>query len=69
MVTTTDGELLTSKEAARRSGLSYEYLTRLAKQGAIHGVRVGRIWLISAQSLQAYLDQPRYPGRKVVGVA
>lgn len=47
--------MLTLKEAANESGLSYCFLRNLCLQGAIYCVRSGVKWMINSDSLAAYL--------------
>ena len=48
-------KMLTIKEAATESGLSYCHLRNLCLQGSVYCVRSGVKWLINADSLAAYL--------------
>lgn len=57
-------ELLTTKEAAARSGLHFRHLGNLARQGKIAAQKVGVNWLIKASSLAAYTSAPRKTGPK-----
>jgi len=49
-------DFITTKEAAKRSGYTSDYLARLARSGEIVGRQVGRAWLVSVDSLQSYLS-------------
>jgi len=39
-------ELLTTKQAAQRLGLSSDHVRRLLEQGKIQGKKVGRDWVV-----------------------
>ncbi|MDO8407909.1 MAG: helix-turn-helix domain-containing protein, partial [bacterium] len=56
-------DFITTREAAKLSGYTSDYLARLARSGEIVGRQVGRAWLISVDSLQRYLSAQR--GRKI----
>jgi excisionase family DNA binding protein len=57
--------VLTTAEASQRSGLSRDYILRLLSNKRIEGVQLlGREWMVYEDSLQAFLAQPRLPGRK-----
>ena len=43
-----------SRDAARTVGLALDYVSRLARQGAIKGRRVAGIWFINLASLRAF---------------
>jgi excisionase family DNA binding protein len=55
---------LTTPQAARRSGLSTTYLTKLLRKGSLEGFRLGRDWLIYTDSLDTFLAVPHKPGPK-----
>jgi excisionase family DNA binding protein len=57
---------LTTIEASTKSGLSHNYIWQLLQSGRIEGEKIGRDWLVYEDSLQAFLAQPRLPGRKGV---
>ncbi len=57
--------VLTTAEACAESGLSRPYLLHLLSAGRIEGTKPwGREWMVYEDSLQAFLSQPRSPGRK-----
>ncbi len=65
MLTTQDHRsYLTTPQAAERTGLSKTYLTKLLRSGTLEGFRLGRDWLIYADSLDRYLAAPHKPGPK-----
>jgi excisionase family DNA binding protein len=41
--------------AAEYSGYNENYLRRLAKAGAIKAIKIGQMWLVTIDSLNAYL--------------
>ena len=51
-------------EAAKISGLSQGHLRLLAKQEKIWATKIGRDWLTTEESIQAYLATDRRPGPK-----
>ena len=53
---------LTTSEAAKRSGLSKNYLTQLLRKGTLKGFQMARDWLIYTDSLETFLATPRKPG-------
>jgi excisionase family DNA binding protein len=53
---------LTTPEAAERSGLSRPSLALLLRRGTLEGVRHGRDWFVSTDSLEAFLATPRKAG-------
>ena len=57
-------EYLTTSQAAKRSGLSKNYLTQLLRKGTLEGLQVTRDWLIYTDSLEHFLAMPRKPGPK-----
>jgi excisionase family DNA binding protein len=47
--------MISLKEAAAETGLSYEFLRRLCINGEVFCIRSGVKWLINASSLAKYL--------------
>jgi len=45
-------EYISTKEAARRMGVSYRWVMSLIYQGRLHAERVGREWLIRPEDLE-----------------
>jgi len=65
MTTTKDDRsYITTPQAAEQTGFSKTYLTRLLRNGALEGFRLGRDWLIYTDSLDRYLAVPHKPGPK-----
>ncbi len=57
--------VLTTTEASARSGFTREYISRLLQTGRIEGTKPwGNQWMVYADSLAAFLAQPRTPGRE-----
>jgi excisionase family DNA binding protein len=57
-------ELITLKEAAELSGLSYSHLRLLARQGTIWARKMGNNWFTTAKAVEDYLALDRRPGPK-----
>ena len=58
--------LLTVGEAVKRAGISGARIRKLLNAGRIMGTRVDdSLWLVNSQSLEAYLQSARKPGRPV----
>ena len=55
-------EMITIKQAAARTGLSYDYLRKLCLQRKIIFVRAGNKYLINMEKLAAFLN-----GEDVIG--
>jgi excisionase family DNA binding protein len=57
--------VLPSSEASTRYGLSRSHILYLVRTGRIEGTKPGgHDWMIYEDSLQAFLEQSRTPGRK-----
>jgi excisionase family DNA binding protein len=46
--------------AVEYSGYNAQYFRRLMRKGAIEGVKLGQVWLVSIESLDAYLESIRF---------
>ena len=57
-------ELITLKEAAKFSGLSYSHMRRLAREGTIWAKKMGTTWLTTEHAVNQYLARDRRPGPK-----
>jgi len=55
VVPASDYGLISTRQAEDTFGVSAQYVGRLAKSGRIRGRRVGRAWLIDAESLSNVL--------------
>ena len=55
---------VTVEDAVAYSGYADQYLRRLAREGIIHAVKFGHVWLVHEESLQAYMDQARRLGSR-----
>ena len=60
-------ELITLKQAAELSGLSYSHLRLLARQGTIWAKKLGNSWVTTAQVVNDYIARDRRPGPKPKG--
>ena len=58
------GELITLKQAAKLSGLSYSHIRYLVRTGKIEARKLGRDWFTTEQAVNEYLAQDRRPGPK-----
>jgi hypothetical protein len=47
--------LITSTEAAKRFGITNDYVTLLCRCGKIKGLLTGRVWQVSPESLEGFL--------------
>jgi excisionase family DNA binding protein len=56
--------LINTLEASTISGMSREYIQRLARKGRIEGLKTGHDWLVYEDSLKAFLATPRKTGPK-----
>jgi excisionase family DNA binding protein len=52
-------ECVTAETAAALTGYNIQHIRRLAYDGKLEAVRVGRAWLIKLESLHHYLRQAR----------
>jgi excisionase family DNA binding protein len=50
-----DRELITISEAARRFGLSPQYLRDIARSGRLKAQKFGRDWLTTPADVEAYI--------------
>ncbi len=48
-------ELITLKEAAEYSGLSYAYLRKIARTGRLKAQKVGMQWLTTREAVDQYI--------------
>lgn len=55
--------LIPSREAAKRLGVSQQQIGYLAREGRIVGTQVGREWIIYAPSIDTYLASKGAGGR------
>lgn len=51
----TDGDWLTTKEAAELSGYNVQYVRRLIRNGRVEARKFGPVWQVNRQSLTAYV--------------
>ncbi len=59
-----NGEWLTVQEAAKLSGYNPEYITRLIRQGEIKARKFSIVWMVSRESLLAYVAKAQAMGEK-----
>ena len=57
--------LYTVSEAAGMAKLSTSLIRKALAYGKIRAVKIEGLWLIESDSLQAFIDAPRTPGRPV----
>lgn len=57
-------DLITLKDAAKQSGLSYSHLRLLAREGEIMAKKLGNTWVTTNQAVNEYLARDRRPGPK-----
>jgi excisionase family DNA binding protein len=56
--------LINTLAASTISGMSREYIQRLARKGRIEGLKTGHDWLVYEDSLNTFLATPRKTGPK-----
>ncbi len=49
-------KLLKPREVAERLSVSHATVVRWIKRGDLHGIKVGRVWRVSEDSLKEYLE-------------
>ena len=47
---------ISTREAGKLASLSHDYISKLAREGVIEGVRQGRRWLVSKESVLLFLN-------------
>lgn len=57
-------DLITLKQAAEISGISYSHLRLLARRGDIWAIRLGNSWFTTAEAVTAYTSEVHNPGPK-----
>jgi excisionase family DNA binding protein len=60
----TDMNLMTTKEAAVRSGYSQDHIALLLRRGVLAGNKMGRDWFVDEKALNTYVKSNPKPGRK-----
>ena len=48
---------ITAQAAADATGYNIQYLRRMLRSGALRGVKIGQMWLIEMDDLEAYLKR------------
>lgn len=57
-------EFLSTEEAHEKTGLSLRYLQQLLQHKRLEGFKAGPVWFVYADSLSAFIEQPRKRGPK-----
>ena len=52
-------EFMTTQEASKKLGFTVRAVNRLVASKKLEGVRVGRMYLISRESVKVYIDKTR----------
>ena len=47
---------VTVQASAELTGYNIQYLRRVLRSGALEGIKIGQMWLIDMESLEAYLE-------------
>ena len=47
---------MTVQAAAAGTGYNIQYLQRMLRSGTLEGVKIGQMWLIELEALEAYLN-------------
>jgi excisionase family DNA binding protein len=63
-MTTNGSEWLTVNEAAELSGYNAEYIRELIRQGKIKARKFSIVWMVSQESLTAFLKKAQEMGEK-----
>ena len=50
---------ITVQAAADVTGYNIQYLRRLLRSGLLRGIKIGQMWLIDMESLEAYLTHAK----------
>ena len=53
--------------AAEYSGYNPQYFRKLMRSGAIEGIKIGQVWMVSIESLDAYLKGIQESGDRRYG--
>ena len=54
----TGDAIISVTEAARRAGITDRHIRRLIFDGVLQATRIGRAWLVDAESVAAYQRHP-----------
>jgi len=49
------GKYITAQTATEATGYNLQYLRRLLRAGKITGIKIGQVWLVEFDSMEAYL--------------
>jgi excisionase family DNA binding protein len=61
------GKFVTIQVAAEATGYNLQYLRRWLRAGKITGIKIGQVWLIEFDSLEAYIKLNTDSGDKRCG--
>ncbi len=56
-------EIITTPQAAQRLGVTVDWINKLIRAGHLKARRIGRDWLVDAESVARYQANRRGPGR------
>jgi excisionase family DNA binding protein len=59
-----NGDWLTVNEAAKLSGYNPEHVTRLIREGKVKARKFSIVWMVSRESLLAYMAKAQAMGEK-----
>jgi len=59
-----NGDWLTVQEAAKLSGYNPEHVTRLIREGKVKARKFSIVWMVSRESLLAYMAKAQAMGEK-----
>ena len=59
-----NGDWLTVQEAAKLSGYNPEHVTRLIREGKVKARKFSIVWMVSRESLLAYMAKVQAMGEK-----
>jgi len=59
-----NGDWLTVNEAAKLSGYNPEHVTRLIREGKVKARKFSIVWMVSRESLLAYMAKVQAMGEK-----
>src|SRR3989344_1347491 len=54
------GEMISSKEAARRGGFTNDYISKLCRDGRLRGDKIGNAWYVDEGSLNKFVETQKH---------
>src|SRR3989338_7721508 len=54
------GEMISSKEAARRVGFTNDYISKLCRDGRLRGDKIGNAWYVDEGSLKKFIETQKH---------